>query len=110
MATDEVADARPPLTTGEIPNEKPALHQDPNGSSSTISIGDERKFARIRDNGYARSFWRIVTWTPKRCRWDPESPPQFSMGLNVLFAFVSAANVSRVQPMFLVLACHGGAR
>lgn len=23
--------------------------------------------------------WKIVTWTPPNCRWDPDKPPQFSM-------------------------------
>ena len=50
---------------------------------------DERKFTSLRDNKMARELWRIVTWTPKRCRWDPDSPPKFSMSLNLLFGFVS---------------------
>jgi hypothetical protein len=39
------------------------------------------------------SIWRriytILTWTPQNCRWDPDKPPQFSMGMNVLFAFAA---------------------
>jgi len=27
-----------------------------------------------------RRAWKIVTWTPPNCRWDPDKPPQFSMG------------------------------
>jgi len=32
---------------------------------------------------------RFLTWAPKRCRWDPGTPPRFSVGLNILYAFVS---------------------
>lgn len=32
--------------------------------------------------------WRILLWTPKRCRWDPSNPPPFTLGLNILYAFV----------------------
>jgi hypothetical protein len=34
------------------------------------------------------------TYTPERVRWDPENPPQFSMGLNVLFAFAGCFTVA----------------
>jgi hypothetical protein len=40
--------------------------------------------------------WRIVSWTPPNCRWVPEKPPQFSMGLNILFAFASAFTVANL--------------
>jgi hypothetical protein len=62
---------------------------DANDSASTGSSHEKGRFAKIRDHQYARACWNLVTWTPKRCRWDPQSPPQFSMGLNLLFGFVS---------------------
>lgn len=64
---------------------------DGSGVNSTESEdGDEkRRFVRLRQNNFARKVWDVVTWTPKRCRWDPESPPKFSMWLNLLFGFVS---------------------
>lgn len=37
--------------------------------------------------------WAFITWTPKRCRWDPENPPPFSLPLNLLFGFVSLSHV-----------------
>ncbi|CZR60841.1 related to dityrosine transporter [Phialocephala subalpina] len=106
MTTDEVAEPGPPSVDGNS-NEKKALGQDTNDSTSTVSTGEDRKFARIRDNEYARSIWRFITWTPKRCRWDPESPPQFSMGLNVLFAFAgtfTVANLYYNHPILNILA------
>lgn len=32
-----------------------------------------------------KSAWKIVTWTPPNCRWDPDRPPQFSMSSRLFF-------------------------
>lgn len=51
--------------------------------------------------------WDIITWTPPNCRWDPERPPQFSLGLNILFAFAGAFTVANLyynHPILNVLA------
>jgi hypothetical protein len=53
---------------------------------NTIS---EKRFDKIRNNRFLQICWDIMSWTPPRCRWDPEHPPKFSMALNILFAFVS---------------------
>jgi hypothetical protein len=60
-------------------------------TSETLSAGSNEKerFAAIRNNAMFGRLWDIITWTPKRCRWDPENPPHFSTALNVLFGFVS---------------------
>lgn len=56
-----------------------------------------------------RSSWiyGVLSWTPPRCRWDPEKPPQFSMSLNVLFAFAgcfTVANLYYSHPILNILA------
>lgn len=51
------------------------------------AIEDEKK--GMRENELGMKIWKFVTWTPKRCRWDPEKPPKFNMALNLLFGFVS---------------------
>ncbi|KAF2813868.1 putative major facilitator superfamily transporter, partial [Mytilinidion resinicola] len=54
-----------------------------------------------------RKLYNIVTWTPPKCRWDPEKPPKFSMGLNVLFAFAGAFTVANLyynHPILNILA------
>ncbi|KAE8837269.1 hypothetical protein HRS9122_07424 [Pyrenophora teres f. teres] len=43
-----------------------------------------------------RRAWTILTWTPPNCRWDPDKPPQFSMSLNVLFAFAAGFTVANL--------------
>ncbi|PSK55810.1 hypothetical protein B9Z65_4688 [Elsinoe australis] len=48
-----------------------------------------------------------LSWTPPECRWDPDSPPKFSLYLNLVFAWataVSAANLYYTHPMLDVLA------
>ena len=60
-----------------------------NKDTAARSSGEESKFARMLDNEFLRKCWTIFSWTPKRCRWDPEDPPKFSLALNLLFAFVS---------------------
>lgn len=35
---------------------------------------------------------RLLTWTPRRCRYDPNNPPKFGWGLNLIFALVSLIN------------------
>ncbi|TLD37354.1 MFS general substrate transporter [Venturia nashicola] len=50
---------------------------------------------------------RFVTWTPPRCRFDAEKPPQFSMALNVLFGFAACftvANLYYSHPILNLLA------
>ncbi|KAL1610468.1 hypothetical protein SLS60_002136 [Paraconiothyrium brasiliense] len=64
-----------------------------------------------------RSNWRkiydILTYTPPRCRWDPERPPQFSMSMNVLFAFAAGftvANLYYSHPILNILARDFGVK
>jgi hypothetical protein len=60
------------------------------------ATGNERASGEkeIRREKEKVSVWRkvvkVLMWTPPGCRWDPEKPPQFSMGMNVLFAFAGA--------------------
>lgn len=46
------------------------------------------------------TFWQkvitIITYTPKRCRYDPDKPFIFSMPLNLLFAFAGAFTVANL--------------
>ncbi|WPA99296.1 uncharacterized protein RHO25_003913 [Cercospora beticola] len=55
-------------------------------------------------------WWRVydfVFWVPENCRYDPSSPPQFSIALNILFAFAGAFTVANLyynQPILNILA------
>lgn len=32
--------------------------------------------------------YNSLMWMPRRCRYDPENPPKFGWGLNLIFALV----------------------
>ncbi|KAK4997288.1 hypothetical protein LTR66_003263 [Elasticomyces elasticus] len=54
-----------------------------------------------------RQIYNVITWTPPRCRWDPEKPPKFSLPLNCLFAFAGAFTVANLyynHPILNILA------
>ncbi|KAK5088599.1 hypothetical protein LTR05_002819 [Lithohypha guttulata] len=77
----------------------------PNPSSSDI-ISPEDK-----NNPIPTSKTRIllgkIFWTPPWCRYDPNSPPQFSLFQNVLFAFAGAFTVANLyynHPILNILA------
>jgi hypothetical protein len=59
-----------------------------NDSLSTTSTTSDTRLGKLRNNSFLCRCWDIVSWTPPRCRWDPENPPKFSMSLNLLFGFV----------------------
>lgn len=40
-----------------------------------------------------RTVRSFLTWTPKRCRYDPSNPPNFSIYLNLLFAIACTFTV-----------------
>ncbi|KAJ9610193.1 hypothetical protein H2200_004970 [Cladophialophora chaetospira] len=51
--------------------------------------------------------YNCLTYVPPRCRYDPEKPFEFSMGLNVLFAFAgcfTVANIYYTHPILNLLA------
>ena len=92
MTHVEEADARTSSGAKVGSEQNSQVPEDANDLASTRSIKGKGPFAKIKDNHYARACWNFVTWTPRKCRWDPESPPQFSIGLNLLFGFVSTSS------------------
>ena len=76
-------------------------------SSPDVSPQESEK----NDLAIRKSVWRrtynILSYTPKRCRWDPEDPPRFSMALNVLFSFAACFTVASLyysHPILNILA------
>jgi hypothetical protein len=94
MTVDKNLDAGTSPIAPKNKEPEPQALDDANESTSTRSEDEKGRLAqRIREYEVARAFWRVISWTPKRCRWDPESPPKFSLGLNILFGFVSNLDV-----------------
>lgn len=64
------------------------------GNSSppeTIESNNSQEHEQLRwwRKGGCGRLYEFITWTPKNCRWSKDEPPKFSMGLNLLFGFVS---------------------
>lgn len=90
---------------GKSPSSQSLDHDSSNGTSTPEQIPQTEKPTS------RRSLWRriydILTYTPPRCRWDPQNPPQFSMAINVLFGFSGAftvANLYYSHPILNILA------
>lgn len=100
MTRKEIADGDVnPATRGQADER----HQvDGNDSLSAVESDEKRRFARLRDNEHAKTAWRIISWTPKRCRWDPNEPPHFSMGLNLLFGFGEHLYIQQLSLLSLI--------
>ncbi|EFX00714.1 major facilitator superfamily transporter dha1 transporter [Grosmannia clavigera kw1407] len=50
---------------------------------------------------------RVLLWMPPSCRYDPVKPPEFTMGLNMLFSFATTATVGNLyynQPILYQIA------
>ncbi|KAL6706598.1 hypothetical protein ACN47E_005354 [Coniothyrium glycines] len=110
------AEARPRNTTA--PRQHPRTA--PAAVSPTPPEHPSRGYIEAQkseEKSTATSAWRKVyttlTWTPPHCRWDPAKPPQFSMGMNVLFAFAAGFTVANLyynHPILNILARDFGVR
>jgi len=43
-----------------------------------------------------QKFYELASYTPRRCRYDPENPPKFSLALNLLFGFAATFTVANL--------------
>ncbi|EXJ75474.1 uncharacterized protein A1O5_02170 [Cladophialophora psammophila CBS 110553] len=84
----------------------------PSGTKEALSL--ESPTETVAPDGDPRSkrtilqmVYDCLTYVPPRCRYDPERPFQFSMALNVLFAFAgcfTVANLYYTHPILNLLA------
>lgn len=93
MTAEEHVEAveAPPLS--DTRREKESESSDTNGSAPAERSSKEPQLSGLLDNAFSSKCWSIISWTPKRCRWDPQNPPKFSLALNLLFAFVSFLHI-----------------
>jgi hypothetical protein len=75
------------------PDQRDVEAQGSEDSVESNESGLKKRLAMLGQNASLRKIWTVVSWTPMRCRYDPEKPPKFSMALNLLFAFVSRFSV-----------------
>ena len=85
--------------------------------ASTASVEQKQRDPVAPTSKHQSSIWRkvysVLTYTPPNCRWDPKQPPQFSMAMNVLFAFAAGFTVANLyynHPILNILARDFGVR
>ncbi|KAF2852421.1 MFS general substrate transporter [Plenodomus tracheiphilus IPT5] len=86
----------------------------PTSTSTPNPTREELKVSKQHGKPPAwRRIYTILTWTPPNCRWNPDKPPQFSMSMNVLFAFAAGFTVANLyynHPILNILAHDFGVR
>lgn len=75
-------------------------------NSSNTSTHSSTKTDELPPSPWRRAY-NTVFWVPPQARFDPASPPKFSMALNILFAFAGAFTVANLyynHPILNILA------
>ncbi|KAL9038069.1 MAG: hypothetical protein Q9214_005432 [Letrouitia sp. 1 TL-2023] len=92
------------MTTTPEPGRGQSVEPD---SASSTSPSLETKSSIDSSLSIWRKTLNFITYTPKRCRYDPSNPPSFSLPLNLLFAFAgtfTVANLYYNHPILDILA------
>jgi hypothetical protein len=82
----------------------------PDHTSITSQTNNDQDNKSTTGTSHFATLWRIldkITYTPKRCRWDPVEPPRFNIWLNLLFGAAGAftvANLYYSHPILDILA------
>lgn len=100
------------MTTDETPTEA-HTNPDTNTTPSTSTPIQSESNSPKSEPSLARKVYNILSWTPPRCRWDPNQPPKFSLSLNILFAFAAGFTVANLyynHPILNILAQDFGVR
>jgi hypothetical protein len=103
--TSDAAESKSVLQTSPLPA-SPSPDHTSLASQQNNNNDDKSTTANPR---YAK-FWHFydaITYTPKRCRWDPVEPPRFNIWLNILFGAAGAftvANLYYSHPILGILA------
>ncbi|KAK5135213.1 hypothetical protein LTR08_005462 [Meristemomyces frigidus] len=115
MGEQDVAVSGVPATQQTSADREPDEKHQTTGSQTASSNTSLDAQPETAEPAKKRSPWRraydVLTWTPPNMRWNPDSPPKFSMGLNVLFGFAGAftvANLYYSHPILNVLAADFG--
>lgn len=76
-------------------------------STGSDNDNDAKSLDRPKRFAGFRRAYAAVTYTPQRCRWNPDDPPGFSIWMNLLFGFAGAftvANLYYSHPILNILA------
>ena len=90
QSKDEKASTDMAAKTNTLSSTSPSLSSPSKQGEAAVSSSDP---VGVEKPGQIRRMWDTVSklgYTPKRCRWDPDQPPEFGLGLNLVFSFVCA--------------------
>ncbi|KAJ4993071.1 membrane protein [Stagonosporopsis vannaccii] len=82
-------------------------------TSTPTSPQDDLGNGKQKELSSWHKLYDVLAYCPPRCRWDPNKPPQFSMSMNVLFAFAAGFTVANLyynHPILNILARDFGVR
>lgn len=97
-------------------DQKPGLQNAPATTTFTeegdrprrlVDDGVEQDGHDHKPSSVLRRVLNTLNWMPPWCRWDKNKPPEFSMWMNILFAFAGAFTVANLyynHPILNVLA------
>lgn len=91
------------------PTASPLSASPDHASTASHNITEDNKSSNISTSRFAsvRRAYDAISYTPKRCRWDPVEPPKFTIWLNLLFGAAGAftvANLYYTHPILAILA------
>lgn len=113
MAVSVLAEDEKPSTRSSQDNNKisqilsPQAESADNSNDGHDEAAPSTSFSKLWVKIQHSKIYQVLSWTPPRCRWDPEKPPTFSMAMNCLFAFAGAftvANLYYSHPILNILA------
>ncbi|KAF1959940.1 MFS general substrate transporter [Byssothecium circinans] len=102
-----------PTTANMDDTANPNPNPNPTSVSASPSPPPPPKSTISSPKSILHTLYTFLTYTPPRCRWDPTKPLQFSMALNILFAFAAGftvANLYYSHPILNILAEDFGVR
>lgn len=73
------------------------------GSRSPSELRPQENRPEPTSQSKTRTLLGKIFWTPSWCRYDPKSPPKFSIAQNVLFAFAGAFTVANLYYPIAIL-------
>lgn len=86
MATENGVHSEKPPTGSNSDESIAANEANEGGQDASEPVGREQ--AETVGKGWLSRAPAIRIWTPRRCRYDPDNPPEFTLGMNILFALV----------------------
>jgi predicted MFS family arabinose efflux permease len=89
-------------TATATPGGVPPLHEAHISDGGLVTGKDTQQ-----SPSFTARVWTVINWMPPWCRWDRNKPPEFSMSLNILFAFAGAFTVANLyynHPILNILA------